>query len=128
MTRSHSYASGQSAAAHDRHLTRHGAGAGTNSGGGGSGAAGNNSSAGSKKSGQGKHNWGAEGSLDDLPLSREFGDSNFASVADAEELDTIVSKAGGSTTRYAGRVVTLTEEELKAKGITLEEARLAARG
>ncbi|KAJ3172804.1 hypothetical protein HDU87_007806 [Geranomyces variabilis] len=122
---------GQSAAAHDRHVTRHGAGAGTNSGGGGGsggGATGSSSSNGIKKSGQGKHNWGAEGSIDDLPLSREFGDSNFASVADAEELETIVQKAGGSGTRYEGRVVTLTEEDLKAKGITLEEARLAARG
>ncbi|KAJ3154431.1 hypothetical protein HDU89_008501 [Geranomyces variabilis] len=124
MTRSHSYASGQSAAAHDRHLTRHGAGAGTNSG----GSANAGSSNGSKKSGQGKHNWGSEGAIDDLPLSREFGDSNFASVADAEELETIVQKAGGSGTRYEGRVVTLSEEDLKAKGITVEEARLAARG
>ncbi|KAJ3173101.1 RNA pseudouridylate synthase domain-containing protein 1 [Geranomyces variabilis] len=115
---------GQSAAAHDRHLTRHGAGAGTNSG----GSANAGSSNGSKKSGQGKHNWGSEGAIDDLPLSREFGDSNFASVADAEELETIVQKAGSSGIRYEGRVVTLSEEDLKAKGITLEEARLAARG
>ncbi|KAJ3022316.1 hypothetical protein HKX48_006503 [Thoreauomyces humboldtii] len=73
MTRSHTHTNGKAAANHDRHLPRN---APTSSS--------VDSGVITRKS-AGKHF--DSDPVADLPLARKFGDSNFASVEDPEELD-----------------------------------------
>ncbi|TPX56712.1 hypothetical protein PhCBS80983_g04317 [Powellomyces hirtus] len=114
MTRSHTHSTGAAAQQHDRHMSRNGA-----------------TASGSKKSGEGKHNWGdpsSSSSAEDLPLAKEFGDSNFNSVTDIDELERIETHSGDAGQKYQSRVTTVTVEEFaNEKGVSPDTARRAAR-
>ncbi|KAI9006059.1 hypothetical protein BC832DRAFT_465774 [Gaertneriomyces semiglobifer] len=78
MTRTHGHSSGPKAAVHDRHASR--------SGGDPRGEV--------KKNGAGRANWGTATDTDDLPLYREFGDSNFPTVGDEEQIEALAGVTG----------------------------------
>ncbi|TPX68086.1 hypothetical protein SpCBS45565_g03320 [Spizellomyces sp. 'palustris'] len=110
MTRTHSHSAGPAAAIHDRHLQRHGGDA--------RGAP--------KKQGGGKHNWGTADEIqEELPLAREFGDSNYKSVTNEEELERASAE---DLKRYEERVHVVSAEDFaREKGIDPETAKEVAR-
>ncbi|KAJ3181033.1 hypothetical protein HDU85_003735 [Gaertneriomyces sp. JEL0708] len=113
MTRTHGHSLGPKAAAHDRHTSR--------SGGDPRGEV--------KKNGAGRGNWGTATDTDDLPLYREFGDSNFPTVGDEEQIEALAGVTGeAAEKKHSSQVATVSAEDFeKRTGIDPDTARDLAR-